>query len=488
MFNLRPYKLTALREWNLRMSRFETPEIFDTVIQHVLEYQGFDCSESVPEPRSVYSVSKLYEQLEAFDPSKSVIVNINDKHVQRGIAFAFKCFAKDRQQDYLNSLTYYDESIISNWKASAGLTAFGSTKREAFSRGTLSVERILDGSRRPEPCIALTRTQKKGKTRLVWGYPMSMTLLEGSFAKVLLSVFKKGSTPMAFATTAKNLGLQILSSSNNNRYFYSLDASQYDGTIQKEIIHVCFGIIRTWFNLDEEYSHGKSNGEVLSLIENYFTHTSIVMPTVSDEKFQGILHTGKRHGVPSGSYFTQLIDSIANVIILGTMASRFGFQTNSNDCQVLGDDLLFFTDSHLDIVDLAKYAKETFGMKVNALKSVQGRSDESIPFLGREWVDGLPNRSSVKAIAKMLSPENFRKYHDARREGKLVVLSYNLSALQDVGLIPDLHGWSSRYNSLEDVSLNAEKLSGYFRYVLTHTDHVDFSSTSGSINMLKVLL
>ena len=460
MFTIRPYKLAALREWNTRMSRFDTPEIFDSVIEHILQYQGFDCSETPLQPRSVYSVSKLYEQLEAFDPSKSVFVDINDKHVQRGIAFAFKCFAKDRKHDYLRPLTYYDETIISNWKASAGLTAFGSNKREAFSRGTLSAERILNESRKPEPCIALTRTQKKGKTRLVWGYPMSMTLLEGSFAKVLLSVFKKGLSPMAFATTAKNLGSQILSSSNNNKYFYSLDASQYDGTIQREIIHACFGIIRTWFRLDDEYAFGQSNGEVLSIIERYFTYTPIVMPTVSDEKFQGILHTGKKHGVPSGSYFTQLIDSIANVIILGTMASRFGFQVTSHDCKVLGDDLLFFTDSHLDIVELAKYAKETFGMKVNPVKSVQGRSDESIPFLGREWVNGLPTRSSEIAIQKMLSPENFRKYNNARREGKLVVLSYSLSALQDVGLIPDLHGWSSRYNSLEDVLLNAPKLSG----------------------------
>lgn len=132
MFNLKPYKLAALREWNIRMSRFETPEIFDTVIQHVLEYQGFDCKQTVPEPRSIYSVSKLYEQLEAFDPSKSVTVDINDRHVQRGIAFAFNCFAKDRKHDYLNNLAYYDESIISNWKASAGLTAYGSTKKKRF--------------------------------------------------------------------------------------------------------------------------------------------------------------------------------------------------------------------------------------------------------------------------------------------------------------------------------------------------------------------
>lgn len=488
MFETRPYKLAALREWNYRMSRFETPEIFDIVVANVLEAQGFCTGEVEPEPRSVYSVEKLYSQLEAFNPAKSVTVPLEDKHVQSGISFAYKVFAKPKQQSKLHALRYWDETIISNWKSSAGLTAFGEDKRSSFQRAILSVERILRRERRPEPCVALTRTQKKGKTRLVWGYPMSMTLLEGSFAKPLLSNFKGGGTPMAFAMTSKNLGSQILSAQNHRKYWYSLDMSQYDASIQKEVIQACFSIIRTWFNLSDEYAFGLTNSQVLRIIENYFIHTEIVMPAGRDSKAEGVLYKGKNKGVPSGSYFTQLVDSIANIIMLGTFCSKFGFEVNSDEVKVLGDDLLFFTDTHIDIGKVAEYGAKTFGMCINASKSEHGRGTEPVPFLGRTWSMGLPLRDTEVALKKMLYPENYRKYTDSFKEGRLVVLSYNLSAIQDTRLIPHYQGWKSYYNSSIDVLNQAGKLSGLLRYMLQRTEFREhWRDNAGAINLLKVL-
>lgn len=489
MFKTVPYKLTALREWNIRMSQFETPEIFDPVMNYVLREQGFDTSSS-HEPRSVYSCEKLYSQLQGFDSSKSVFVDMSSCHVQRGIAFAYKLFAKPQDREPLKPTTFYDERIISNWKASAGLTAFGLSKREAFSRGTNSVERLLSESRKPEPCIALTRTAKGGKSRLVWGYPMSMTLLEGSVARPLLEQFKGGVTPMAFATTNKTLGAKILSASQNNKYWYSLDASQFDATIQASIIKVAFNIIRSWFDLSTEYYEEKTVGDVFNIIEDYFIHTPIVMPTGNKKvRGQGILHQGKRHGVPSGSYFTQLIDSISNIIVLGTLSSKFGFMVNQYDCFVLGDDLLFFTNSKLQLEPLAEYASSAFGMKFNDLKSELGKTNEPVPFLGRVWKLGIPTRDTNKAMDRMLWPETYRKYVDPRREGRIVALSYNLSAVQDEAFIPGLIGWRSRYLRLTDIITNSPKLSGYFRYMLSHTDYQDqFRKNSGSLNMLRVLL
>ena len=489
MFKKQPYKLRALREWNIRMSRFETPEIFDSVVAKVLRDQGFSPDEVEPEPRSVYSVEKLYKQLEAYDPSSAVRVDINDSHVQRGIRFAYKLFAKPKNHEYLTTLNYYDESIISNWKASAGLTAFGEDKRSAFQRGILSAERIMRRERKPEPCVALTRTQKKGKTRLVWGYPMSMTLLEGVFAKPLLSELKGGLTPMAFAMTNKNLGSRILSAQQNSKYWFSLDMSQFDSSIQKEVIQSCFTIIRTWFDCRQEYFEGLSAGDLLRIIENYFIKTPIVMPAGMDATSEGVLYLGKDKGVPSGSYFTQLVDSISNVIMLGAFASKFGFRVNAEEIFVLGDDLLFFGNSHIDVEAVAKYGHETFGMCINPVKSKHGKADEAIPFLGRDWCRGVPQRDTTAAVQKMLYPENFRRYKgDLRKEARLVVLSYNFSAIQDVKLIPELDGWRSYWNSSVDVLNQAAKLSGLFRYMLTYTEYKEqFRQNRGSINMLNVL-
>lgn len=493
MFNTLPYKLAALREWNIRMSRSETPEIFDPVVAHVLREQGFDTSTSY-EPRSVYNVQKLYEQLESFDPEKSVFVDIKDKHVKRGISYAYKMFAKPKDANFLVPAKYYDESLINNWKSSAGLTAFGSTKKEAFSRGILSAQRILGlndlKQRKPEPCIALTRTGKGGKSRLVWGYPMSMTLLEGSIARPVLSRFKGGITSMAFATTNKTLGAKILSASQKKRRWYSLDASQFDATIQRPMIQAAFNMLRSWYDCEQVYEDNVTIGEVFDIVEKYFIYTPIVMPTGDKGgKYQGILHTGKQHGVPSGSYFTQIIDSIVNIIVLGTLASKFGFKVDVDSSFVLGDDLLFFTDKRLELKELATYASNTFGMKFNAKKSVIGVQSEPVPFLGRLWERGLPTRSQQAALDRMLWPESYRKYDDSIREGRLVLLSYSLSAIQDNRFIPNAMGWRSYYNSPADILANADKLSGYFRYLLTHTDiGSSFKNTSGRINLLRVLL
>lgn len=484
--------MTALREWNIRMSRFSTPEIFDPVVNHILREQGFDTSHS-HEPRSVYSVEKLYQQLEGFNPSRSIFVNLQDVHVKRGIAYAYKMFAKPKDGQFLNPMTFYDESLISNWKSSAGLTAYGLTKREAFSRGTLSVERILnkgEASRKPEPCIALTRTGKASKSRLVWGYPMSMTLLEGSVARPILAQFKGGTTSMAFALTNKTLGAKILSAANGRKYWYSLDASQFDATIQAPIIKTAFNILRTWYDMEAVYHNDTTVGEVFDIIEDYFIRTPIVMPTGDKPvRGQGILHIGKRHGVPSGSYFTQIVDSIANIIVLGTLSSRFGFIVDMDTSFVLGDDLLFFTNTSVKLKELATYASKTFGMKFNPIKSKVGTTKEDVPFLGRIWRRGIPTRDTIEAIDKMLWPENYRKYGNAEREGRLVVLSYNLSAVQETTLIPDLMGWRTRGTNPEDIYLNASKLSGFFRYMLTHTDHMrHLRKRNGAVNMLSVLL
>lgn len=470
------------------MSRTSTPEIFDPVVAHVLREQGFRTDDKqYYEPRSVYNVEKLYQQLESFNPSKSVFVDLKNNHVQRGISFAYSVFAKPKDQGFIKPLQLWDESIISNWKGSAGITAFGQTKREAFSRGLLSAQRILapDEGRTPEPCIALTRTGKNGKSRLIWGYPMSMTLIEGIFAKPLLSMFKGGGTPMAFAMTNKTLGLRILSASQSKKYFYSLDASQFDSSIQGPIIRIAFSIIRTWFDPEEVLECGRTVAEVLDIVENYFIHTPIVMPTGNrDVKGQGILYTGKKHGVPSGSYFTQLIDSIANVIVIGALASEFGFTVNRHDILVLGDDLLFFTNMHLDIEKLARCAKALFGMNFNKEKSKHGYATEPVPFLGRDWVRGVPYRETVKAVKKMLYPESYRKYKDTRKEGSLVVMSYNLSAIQDVRLIPNRKGWYSD-NDPTGISEQAGKLSGLMRFKLREGGK-DLMP-SGQTNLLGIL-
>lgn len=473
--------------WNGRMSQDNLIPIFDNLVAEVLESQGLDYKHSFS-PRSIYKVDKLFQQLEGFDPSASVRVDVQNVHVSRGIAFAYLCFAKGSNVQNLTQWDIARRDIVSNWQASAGLTAMGMNKERAYPRAIRSAFQILEGSRRPEPCLALTRTSKNDKTRLVWGYPFSMTLIEGSFAKPLLEKLKLTDTPMAFAMSNAVMGAKIVSATNQNNFWYSLDASQFDATIQRDMIAVAFRIIRTWFDLDAQFHPDLdvTNGDVLRLIENYFIHTPIVMPNTKGGRAQGVLHIGKRHGVPSGSFFTQLVDSIVNIIVAGTLASRFGFKLNPASTLVLGDDLLFFANKRLELEELAKFASDTFAMKFNSTKSKMGHVSDWIPFLGRIWRWGVPERTVDEAIDRMLWPESFRSYQNRDVEPLLVVMSYALSAISDPRLLPNRVGWEMQFANNELRSVN-RYLSGYQRYRETYGPHSNNNPDYRKVSALKVL-
>lgn len=478
MLQLRPYKLPALSSYSINHSREETPILFDDKVAEVLDEMDVDYGD-VLEPRSVYSFSKLLAALARYDPSEEVTV-VLDEHVKRGIALAFRSFAKPRGARVLKRVELGNESVISNWSGSAGLTAYGQSKREAFSHGVSVAKDILTGAKAPEPCLAFARTQKAGKTRLVWGYPLSMTLIEGIVGYPLIQEFKALDTPMAFAERKSVTGAKILSSTVQNAFWYGLDASSFDATIQRVFIDVAFSILRTWFDGADKYTQ-----HVLSVVQNYFTFTPIVIPRPGHPGETSLV-VGKRFGVPSGSYFTQLVDSIVNTIVLGALSSRFGFRLNFRDFMVLGDDSVFFTDTHLDLSVISEYVQTTFGIRINPEKSKHGRTGEDVPFLGVKWRKGIPYRDPREALAKMLYPERFRKYNNVQREAILVVASYALSAMSSRRLIPRLRGWNILLPA-SGVNEVADKLNGYLRYRMKY-EGLGPKSQGGTLSALECML
>ena len=419
-FTTRPYRMKRLEPFLEMMSQDHLGIGFDPVVKKVLDLQGFNVEES---PRSIYRVEKLYEALNKFAPGRVPDPAI-DKHVRNGIALARACFSRPSNEPRLRPLNLDSESvrlIVSNPAASAGLTAWGETKAQCETRALNRAHETLAGKKSPEPCIAFKRTQFNDKTRLVWGYPYSMTLIEGCFARPLIDRFK-GRKPLAFGMSSLALGTNLRVSGYHGRYAYSVDMSSFDASISAKLINIAFDILSTWFDftspwdLDDGYSRKKE----WQLIVNYFITTPIVMPN-------GRLYLGKKHGVPSGSYFTQLIDSIVNVIIAGTIASRFQMFISKEHLYVLGDDLLMFSNVMVELSDLAAYAESVFKVKFNAQKSACYPSD-SIHYLGRDWINGIPTLDLQGIVQRMLYTERFRVYSkdDSMkvRQAKILIMSF----------------------------------------------------------------
>lgn len=421
-FTCRPYRSKRLAEYFKRMSQDHTKVEYDDNVADVLKAQGYHVEEA---PRSVYKADKLYEALSGYAPNTIPAPKPTDEY-RSGISLAYSCFAKPKGQEPLHVLSMTPETIVritSNPSGSAGLTNYGCTKAESQTRALERGLQTLKREKQPEPCLAFSRTQFNDKTRLVWGYPYSMTVIEGLVAYVLLQEFKGGRTPMAFAMSTGALGTKLRVASYHKEWAYSLDMSQFDATISAELIHIAFKILRTWYDMSEVETVSQCTvGQIFDLIEYYFIHTTIVMPN-------GKIYIGKDHGVPSGSYFTQIVDSIVNVIIGGTIAAKYHLNVSKREIFVLGDDLLMWSNRKMDLDTIAAYANSAFGVKLHGSeKSRLFHYTEAIHYLGRDWENGVPDLDQDEILKRMIYPERFRQYpkdpEERKRAVRMLLLAY----------------------------------------------------------------
>lgn len=474
-FRKHPYRNRRLKDYCSRMSRDYLGDIFDDHVANVLRAQGIPIYES---PRSVYKVEKLYTALAKYEPGR-IGPPVKDQHLTHGIKLAHTCFARPSDVPELDVLAFTAStvaSITTNKQASAGLTALGVTKAEAMTRALERGLQVLAGEKVPEPCLAFKRTQANDKTRLVWGYPYAMTAIEGLIARPLIDYFLNANTPMAFGTRSFALGTKLRVASYHRRYAYSIDMSSYDASISAFLIHQAFKVLRTWFNQDQvEPVSGRSVRYIFDQIERYFIHTPIVMP-------DGNLYLGKQHGVPSGSYFTQMIDSIVNVIIAGTISHRFSLHVSKREIFVLGDDLLMWSDREMSLEKISSFASSYFGVEFNYKKSSRFLYNEPIHYLGRWWDKGVPTIDTKEIIEHMVSPERFRKYSKDDQEAKyqvaMVITSYASVYEDGWSIAKKCYGsdlWNRQGSQSVDVpvyyhqgrtrQLNPNYLSGLERYL-----------------------
>lgn len=412
-----PFRRASLKAYISQMSKPNPKGIFDGFVAEVLEQQGFAWEES---PRSVYDPTQLYTALQRYATDWSQFEHM-DKSMTYGFGKAFKIFAKPKNEEYLNILS--DVEVVSSalkLEKSSGLPLM---QKKADSL-VYSFDRELQirlGLKAPNPCVAYKRTQKNNKTRLVWGYPLEMTIMEARFARPLIERFIDSQTPMAFGMSKCELGAKI------HRYLVDrpgttvcLDYSKFDSTISKVMIKQAFRILSTWFSEEDRAKLG------WDVIVKYFITTPIVMP-------DGHLYKGKNHGVPSGSYFTQMIDSIVNVAMMYSLQYSCNVKFDPNSLYVLGDDVIVQVTSE---VDLKKWARQlsSHGLILHDdEKTIVGEAH----FLGAFWSKGKPDLPIQELVNKACFPESFRNYQGKPDIGaKNVLRSYASSYLSGFRFLP----------------------------------------------------
>lgn len=311
--------------------------------------------------------------------------------------------------------------VFSNTKASAGSIMPGRSKEEIYDIIYAIAEWYYDNlpDDDPYPALPFARAQISGylddnndltpekikhKQRLVWCINASMVLVEALYARPLMDKilpkvkqYAGGKSPMYINRTLRRW---------KSWHWVCVDYSKYDSTVPKWIIKETFRMIKELFS--------DADGEVLDWIYYHFVHTKMILPSGEVRR--------KAKGIPSGSYFTQIVGSLVNMLMIRTYQySLFkdkirGMTMRSGEIafMVMGDDNIVFTAVEMNRKKLASYLKKNFGIEMNPLKCDHGEQGADPVFLKRKWMEGGEWRNPLELLINMCTPERHRTYDTYR--------------------------------------------------------------------------
>jgi hypothetical protein len=270
-----------------------------------------------------------------------------------------------------------------------------------------SIEEAENGQWKTYPAIALFRNYNR-KTRLVWMFPMSANLVEGSFFQPLQSILMKSNVP-----TTRGYISQFLSPWRGFEDVRNLVGFTYykDGAT---IAASDFSSTDAHFQLDTSL-------EVFDCLKECF------QPRYRDALEESIRYmheipliigretmlTGE-HGVSSGSNWTNFIETIFDFILskyvsLETEGQHFGLYA-------IGDDMSWFAYNYDEqFADTLAKIGESVGQEIKADKTTnypdKVKSLQRLFQRGYNRPDGQIRAvySTVRALKSLVYPERFHK-------------------------------------------------------------------------------
>lgn len=294
------------------------------------------------------------------------------------------------------------ENAISYVKTNtnSGLPFF-TRKGKVLDRYSRSYDSLL---MREDPCILFTRTQENNKTRDVFGYPTADTINEMRFYRPVLDYQRKlpwRSSLLGPASVDRRVTNIINTCNANSDYsLLSIDFSSFDKTIGSALQNACFKYIKSLF---QNQYHAD-----IDYIADRFMNIGLVTPS-------GVMNGS--HGVPSGSTFTNEVDSIAQFLI----ANSLGYM-NSDNFDIQGDDGVYgLKFSHIDSVvenfkkaglepnESKSYVNDKFCIYLQKLYHVDYRNDVGI-------IGGI--YPIYRAINRIVYQERWSDFEDYDLSGK----------------------------------------------------------------------
>lgn len=205
------------------------------------------------------------------------------------------------------------------------------------------------------------------KIRHVWGSPFHTILIEGTIAQPIIDKCLNNDSPIFIGRDMfKDIPNAIHQLLGDDNFAYCIDFSGFDASVNSWFIESFFDFLRTTVNFLDEFS-----ASALSYSREQLLHTPIVLP---NGKLY-LVHTG----IPSGSFFTQLLGSYTNLVLM--TAAQLHIFHKRTATYVLGDDSIFASTDGSKLNEFTVYLRQ-FGFTVNVTKSLVSNNLLDVQFLG----------------------------------------------------------------------------------------------------------
>lgn len=372
-------------------------EILDMLVN--LGVPGYE-EGMIMEPRSVYKPELLYPACKKWELPHSFTPNkIAYAKAVKQVREDFRCLEKSTRPISLYDSAFRLAFRPDGQRKSSGLP-YLKKKDDVVVQTAARAKHVLRG-KAPEPCLGIHRGKKRNECRLVWAYPYEMATIEGMYSVPLMEnlLGRNGQHPIAYVTGKRQSNhCRIDRARIGSEKILCLDYSAFDSTIGCQLLTSAWSIVRTWFTEVDDKAWDR--------IQSYFATSPILMP-------DGYVYAGRRGGVPSGSCFTQIIDSVVNSICIRYIEQRLALKVTTYG--VLGDDSYIgikFINDGCDTINLqaVRGVLAELGIRLNVEKSEVRESNAAFHFLGVSWDPRhTVQRPLDELLHRIMCPE---KWHD----------------------------------------------------------------------------
>lgn len=272
----------------------------------------------------------------------------------------------------------------------AGLPTLG-PKAEDVERALLAAQQCERG-KSPPPSVVMHRGKNLQVARAVHCLPFEWHIVEGSFFYPLQDAILSFNNPYYVGRTRAAVSAKINEMCGHATRMLCLDYSQFDASLNRRIIAHAFSVLEKSLQLDER------EAKLWRRLATYFVTCPMLCP-------DGYVYYGRRGGVPSGSMFTQLIDSVCNSIIIEYVAARLKKRFGHH--LVVGDDSVIQVNGVPPLLTRVAAVIGELGVNVNVEKSKYYMPlPKNVHFLGH-YGTSVATRPVEETYTRMVTPERY---------------------------------------------------------------------------------